>query len=227
VGALLFADDFNGAAGTKPDPTKWSAKAFTSNSSGTVWDGTNLLHLDGNGNLVITASLVNGVWRSGYLQQWPSSFHPPYYAEAIAKVPAGYGTWAQPIWVNGGHGAPQLEVDIIEQLGREPTVYHASLHNWTAPGVQTPNSQAVQTNITLANGFHRYGAAVYHDHADFYFDGKLVKTATAASVGLTDFTTFPQCLNVALEMGGKWAGAPTIPGPVSMLVGYVRVWEAT
>lgn len=220
VGSLLFEDNFNGLT---LDTTKWAAKSFSDHGSSTFWDGLNRVKLDGNGNLVITASLVSGTWRSAWIAA-KQQYLGPRYIQAMAKVPSGYGTWSAPVW-ESGHGAPQLEIDVCEQLGRQPNAYHATLHNWYAPGQNHASGKTISSSIPLASAFHVYGADVHTDHVDFYLDGVKKATVLASAISLTDLTAWPVEMNVNLHMGGSWAGTPTIKGPVAMLVDYISVYE--
>src|SRR5882724_11001724 len=58
VGALTWADDFNGAAGSRPDPSKWTMETGGSGNGNNELEfytnSTSNAALDGNGNLVIT-----------------------------------------------------------------------------------------------------------------------------------------------------------------------------
>jgi hypothetical protein len=219
-------DEFNGPAGSLPSSTLWDAKKGQTQGS-TVFDGTSQVSEDGKGDLVITAYRDStGLWHSG----WLSSKIPvtgPRDVVARGEVPCGSGTWASPVWEWGyPYGAaPELEDDVIEQLGKEPTTYHATLHYAAvAGGGKTDQSGGpINTGVTLCGGFHTYEAKIYPDRAEFYFDGTLEKTIpVTALTGITDLTVMKEAENIQLTMGG-WGGTPTISGPVSMLVDYVRI----
>src|SRR5437868_6976256 len=59
LGPLTWSDDFNGAAGSAPDPGKWTHETggggFGNQELEYYTDSTNNAALDGNGDLVITA----------------------------------------------------------------------------------------------------------------------------------------------------------------------------
>lgn len=224
LGSLKFSDEFDGPAGAKPDSTKWIVHTGKGGLGLGYWNGLNNMELDGSSNLVVTAvKQSNGNWNSGFLSG-KSGYSGQRYLETRAKVAAGAGTWNAPLWEDEfPWGAKGTENDVIEQLGREPAIYHTTLHNWTA----SPNKavgNANNTGATLSSAFHTYGAAVYSDHIDFYFDGSRVFTATASAVGLpNNLTSFLVAPQIQLNMGG-WGGTVGVPGPVSMLVDYVRVY---
>jgi hypothetical protein len=217
------SDDFNGVSGSKPDSTRWGTKNFgATNGSVVFWNGLNNIQLDGSGNLDIFAQKTSGGWNSGWLSG-NKSYSGTRYFEARAKVASGSGPWSGPIWEwDAPYGGTGLENDVIEQLGNEPTSYHTTLH----PIGASEDSKSNNTNQTLANDFHVYGAAVYSDRVDYYFDGTKIQTITKAELGNKwGFDTTPMVLNIDLDMGG-WGGtpSPSLPSTVHMLVDYIRVY---
>src|SRR5215218_7829462 len=107
VGGLTWADDFNGAAGTAPDPAKWGrdtgGSGFGNNELEYYTTGNSNAALDGQGNLVITARRENPAnyqcWygtcqytsarlnTAGHFTQAYGRF------EARLKTPKGQGLW--------------------------------------------------------------------------------------------------------------------------------------
>lgn len=215
------SDEFDGPAGAVPS-TRWEAKRYTS-GSGTYWDGLTPMALDGAGNLVITATKqATGQWFSGELSGL-TAYQGARLLVARARVPAGAGSWSAPIWeVDFPYGALGIELDVCEQLGREPTAYNTTVHARSGnPQVSVYND----VGISLAADFHEYACAVYDDHADFYLDSRLVKTITKAQLGSWEFNTTPRCLLIDLDMGG-WGGAidPTLTNQ-RLLVDFIRVYQ--
>lgn len=220
----LLDDEFNGPAGSLPSSTIWGVKTGGSNGAA-HWNGWNQISEDGQGDLVINAQLVSGTWQSGFLSSKTAFGGQPYTVDARAKLACGQGAWNAPIWTwEAPYGAaPGIENDVNEQLGSgQATEYHATLHNWLSGGGQQQKSDPLTTSLTLCNGFHDYSANVYSDHIDYFLDGSLVDTITAAQVGLTDLTSYQQVMNIDLNMGG-WAGTIGSETSASMLVDYVRV----
>lgn len=218
------SDDFNGTNGSKPDSTKWGSKNFgATNGSVVYWNGLNNVQLDGSGNLDIFAQKTSSGWNSSWISG-NKSYTGPRYLEARAKVAVGSsGPWSGPIWEwDAPYGGTGLENDVIEQLGFEPTSYHTTLHPINA----SENSKSNNTNQTLANDFHAYGAAIYADRVDYYFDNAKIQTITKAELGNKwGFDTTAMVLNIDLDMGG-WGGTPSssLPSTVHMLVDYIRVY---
>lgn len=214
VGALLFSDEF---AGSSIDAAKWDVK----NRSQFVPAAVSV-H---NGLLEITATLDATKplgWACGEIQGQPTTAYTgPRYAESRAVLPAGAGTWPAPLWERDAPwGALGIENDTCEQLGKDPVgTYHVTVHN----GPNESHGQVVSTGVDLAAAFHRYGCAMYPDHADYYFDGELVATIPSTSLSAWKFTTTPTVPLVDLDMGG-WGGTITVQPPVTLLVDYVKVW---
>ena len=217
------SDDFSGSAGSLPSSIKWGAKTFTA-PSGTVWGGWSNISEDGQGDLVIKAVKDSGgVWTSGFLTG-KAGYSGPRYVEARAKVPCGFGTWSAPVWEWGYPfgAAPMFENDVIEQLGKEPQAYHATLHNWDG-GSNPQSGKTINTNVTVCDGFHYYGAAVFTDHVDFYFDGIKMASTASSAIGLSDLASPEEVVNISQNMGG-WGGTPTVSSPVTLLVDYIRIY---
>lgn len=214
----LFDGEFNGRAGSKPSPRVWRAKAYRA-GSGTVWSGWSNISEDGKGNLVITAKKVDGAWFSGFLSG-RTSYSGPHRIEVRAKVAAGAGVWNAPVWEwDYPHGARGLEDDVVEQLGRQPQTYLTTLH----ANARIQRGFANATRRTLSSGFHTYAAVVRPNRVDYYLDGKLVRSIRSRSLGgRWGFVRTRMVANISLNMGGL-GGAPTVAGPVSLLVDWIRV----
>jgi Bacterial Ig domain/Glycosyl hydrolases family 16 len=218
LGAVIFEDHFNGPAGAKPDTVnKWNAHSGHAGLGLGYWNGLNNMALDGNGNLIITANKISSsLWNSGFLTSKPG-WTGKRFLETRAKCAPGVGTWNGPWWEwSWPWGSSGYEIDVVEQLGREPEVNHTTLHH---PPSQKGNPD--QLGVVAANDFHLYAAAIYPDHIDFFFDNRKVWSVKGADVGLADLTKEKMSGCVQLNMGG-WGGTPTVPGPCKLVVDYVR-----
>lgn len=220
VGSLLFGDDFTGAS---IDTTKWAAKTG-SGSSGTVWGGFANASVDGASALLITATgsgSTGSGWTSAFLSaKSTSAYSGPRYMEARAICPGGSGPWSAPIWEwDSPFGVNGYENDVNEQLGFQPTNYHTTAHS------DGTHQDTINNNVgvTLANAYHQYGAAVYPDHIDYYFDSTKIQTITSASLPTWPFVSNSFVANIDLQMGG-WGGTISVTGPQTMYVDYFKVW---
>src|SRR3569833_1784999 len=140
-GHLAWSDESNGAANTPPDSAKWTYDLGNNNGWGNrelenyTKDPENA-HLDGKGNLVIRAETAkdspNSYTSARIKTQGLFAASPNGRVEARIKVPAGAGIWPA-FWMLGntfnGRNWPACgEIDIMESLGREPSINHGSLH---------------------------------------------------------------------------------------------------
>lgn len=216
VGALLFSDDFARLEAW------WDVKDRIADS-GTWFDPANVSVHDG---LLDIAAVKSSRGTTGWSGAWLSSvgktFSGPYYAEAVAKVAAGPGTWSAPLWIlDAPYGAKGIENDVCEQLGREAASWHCTLH--AGSGSANESGTMLSAAAPLADAFHRYGCATYADHADYYLDGVKVLTKAAAVVPSWQFASTVSTVNVSLDMGG-WGGPITVAPPARQLVQSVNVW---
>ena len=242
---LVWSDEFSGPDGSAPDSSKW-----TYDVGGKGWGNDELecytSHLENaqvqGGNLVITAQKENLTCSDGAANNYTSArlktqglFSQAYGRfEARIKIPAGPGMWPA-FWMLGDNvtsvGWPACgEIDIMENVGKEPDTAHASLHgpstnarlsNATAP-FRLPSEQA------LANRFHLYAAEWEPGTVRFYVDSDLYATFTEGTwpAGGTWVFDHPFFLILNLAVGGTWPGSPNSRThfPQQMLVDYVRVY---
>lgn len=244
--ALIWSDEFNGKNGSLPDPSKW-----TYDVGGTGWGNHELEYYTTrrenarieNGNLVITARQELYKAPDGTEFDYTSArlktqglFSQAYGRfEARIKLPAGQGLWPA-FWMLGDNfgsaGWPKCgEIDIMENVGKEPGINHGSLHG--------PSSTAATSDLTatislpagqqLSDGFHVYAVEWEPDAIRFYLDANLYATFSAAQWPPGGTWVFDHrfflILNVAV--GGDWPGSPddSTEFPQTMLVDYVRVYK--
>ena len=243
---LVWSDEFSTQDGSSPDSTKW-----TYDLGGKGWGNHELESYTNrkenarieNGNLVITALKESYTGADGVTRDYTSArlktqglFVQSYgRIEARIKIPAGQGMWPA-FWMLGEDiptvGWPKCgEIDIMENIGKEPGINHGSLH-----GPSSTNSTSDLTaTITLPAGqklsddFHVYTAEWEPGTVRFYLDANLYATFTAAQWPAGGTWVFDHrfflILNVAV--GGDWPGSPdaTTVFPQTMLVDYVRVYK--
>jgi len=130
-----------------------------------------------------------------------------------------------------GPGWPYCgEIDILENIGREPTIVHGTVHG---PGYSGGNAiggpYSLPGNAVFADDFHVYAVEWEPQVIRFYVDDKLYATRTpgdlpAGSKWVYDHPFF-LILNVAV--GGGWPGDPDVHTkfPQTMLVDYVHVYR--
>jgi len=241
---LLWSDDFNGAEGSSPDPSKW-----TFSTGGNGWGNHELEYYTNRrknahvtvGNLVITARREAYTGPDGVKRAYTSArlktkglFSQAYGRfEASIKMPKGQGLWPA-FWMLGDNidSVPWPgcgEIDIMENIGKEPGTVHGSLHG---PG-NAAKTADLTSSFTLPSGqkfsdaFHIYAVEWEPEAVRFFVDFNLYATFTKSqwTSGPWVFDhPFYIVLNVAV--GGDWPGPPdkTTVFPQQMLVDYVRVY---
>jgi beta-glucanase (GH16 family) len=150
------------------------------------------------------------------------------------RLPRGQGVWPA-FWLLGddisGVGWPECgEIDIMENIGKEPALIHGSLHG---PGYSGANPLGAPYNLPnnqpFAEAFHVYAVEWEKDVVRFYVDDALYQTLTPKDLPNNAKWVYDHAffllLNVAV--GGQWPGSPddSTTFPQTLTVDYVRVYE--
>lgn len=223
---LAAAENFEADAATGASVAAglpaWDAKNFTSGASGTIYAGWQNVALTGTLLQVkATFDSGSGVWTGAELEGTRlGSFTPPYLAECFAQAPAIAGMWPAPgfAWSFPFGSVPGVEVDFAELLGKQPTAPPQTVHGL---------SGAITKNASIAadiSGWHHYAAAVYADHVDFYIDGTLTNTTLNSQVPGGVNRTAAADLVISFQVGGAFAGPPSLFLTQYMYVDYIRAW---
>jgi beta-glucanase (GH16 family) len=239
AGALSWSDEFDGAAGSSPDPTKWG---FDVGGSG--WGNHQLefdtnrptnASLDGNGHLVITAekeSYMGSTYTSARMttkQQFTQAYG---RFEARLKMPTGPGMWPA-FWLLGANidATPWPgcgEIDVVEYRGQEPTIAHGSVHGpGYSGGAAITQSYALPSAARLDADFHTYAVQWDPGRIAFELDGNVYETVTPANLGTKTWVfDHPFFIILNLAVGGDYVGPPSAstPFPGALVVDYVRVY---
>ena len=243
---LVWRDEFNAPDGSPIDAAKWNVE-----EGGNGWGNNELETYTGRhnnveqrgGNLEITARREDFTGKDGIAKQYTSArvntqgkFAQKYgRVEARIKLPAGgQGVWPA-FWMLGEAPAavkwPDMgELDIMEQIGKEPGTVHGTLHG---PGYAADSQMGAPFNLPAGKAFsddwHVFAVEWEPAAIRFYVDGTLYATETRADMpdGATWAFDHPFFLILNLAVGGAWPGAPdaTTKLPATMQVDWVRVWE--
>jgi beta-glucanase (GH16 family) len=235
---LLAADEFDGPAGSAPNPGIWrfdlGGGGWGNHELQTYTDSRRNAALDGAGNLVITARReADGSYTSARLKSEGTYAAQYGRIEARIRIPRGQGIWPA-FWMLGADigtvGWPACgEIDVMENVGWEPTLVHGTVHG---PGYSGANgiqgTAANPTGAPFADAFHVYGVDWRADSITWTVDGTAYRTVTRADVGSSPWVfdkPFFVILNVAV--GGDWPGSPDASTrfPQQMLVDWVRVFQ--
>ena len=242
---LVWSDEFSTPDGTLPDPKKW-----TYDIGGKGWGNEELESYTKrkenarieNGNLVITALKEIYTGSDGLTREYTSArlktqglFAQTYGRfEARIKIPEGQGMWPA-FWMLGEDissvGWPKCgEIDIMENVGKEPGTVHGSLHG---PSNERPTSDltsifSLPAGQNFAGDFHLYAIEWEPDIVRFYVDSNLYATFNSSlwPAGGKWVFDHPFFIILNLAVGGNWPGSPdeSTKFPQSMLVDYVRVY---
>lgn len=243
---LTWSDEFNRKAGTPPDTRKWKydigGHGWGNGELQYYTNATNNAAHDGKGNMVITARRVTNSSLSCHYGPCQYTSARLLTAERFAqeygrftariKIPGGQGMWpafwmlssniAADPWPNSG------EIDVMENIGKEPGTVWGSLHG---PGYSGAN--AAHASYTLPDGrafssdFHVFTVDWAPDSVTWYVDGVQYSRKTAADIGGNPWVADdPFFLLLNLAVGGYWPGSPdaTTTFPKQMLIDYVRVY---
>src|SRR6266481_2139111 len=245
VWSLVWSDEFDGPTGAAVDSSKWSfdlgGNGWGNNELETYTSRTANAYRD-SGMLVIKALKETFKGSDNITRDYTSArlltrnkFTQAYGRfEARLKVPYGQGIWPA-FWMLGDNigsaGWPTCgEIDIMENIGKEPSIVHGTFHG---PGYS--GADGVSAAYALPNGqkfsddFHTLAVEWEPNVMRFYVDGLLYKTRTPADLPAGKSWVFDHpffiILNVAV--GGYWPGYPdtTTVFPQQMLVDYVRVYQ--
>ncbi len=240
---LTWSDEFSAANGSLPDSAKWVMETggggWGNNELETYTNRTQNAHVQ-DGNLVITANKETYTGGDGITRQYTSAriktqglFDQKYGRfEARIKIPQGQGMWPA-FWMLGNNigtdGWPTCgEIDIMENIGKEPDKVHGSMHGPGYSGGDGLSGTYTIPSGKFADDYHIFAVEWETSAVRFYVDGKLYETRTPADLPSGKAWAFDHpffiLLNVAV--GGDWPGAPdnNTVFPQNMLVDYVRVY---
>jgi len=228
--ALVWQDEFDGPA---LDTTKWVADTGASG-----WGNAELERYTAppgnvrieNGNLVIEAR-HDSTYTSARLKTQGKASWTYGRVEARIQIPRGQGIWPA-FWMLGENvtsvGWPGCgEIDIMENIGREPARVHGTVHG---PGYSGANGVGTSYDLhagAFADDFHVYAIEWEGQAIRWYVDGALYLTITPASVSGTWVFNHRFFIILNVAVGGYWPGNPdaTSTFPQVMRVDYVRVYQ--
>lgn len=237
---LVWADEFtkNGL----PDSTKWGYEV-----GGKGWGNNELQYYTANrlenvrvenGKLIIEArkeDYQGNKYTSARLLTRGKAAWKYGRIEALAKLPAGRGTWPA-VWMLGQGiqtaGWPRAgEIDIMEHVGFDEGVVHGTVHTEAYNHAKkTEKGQAIPVK-DVSTRFHLYAIEWTPDKIDFFVDDQNYYSVQKAALGNTEAQwpfdqPFYLLLNVAV--GGNWGGQKGVDEsiwPQRMEIDYVRVYQ--
>ncbi|MBS3738629.1 glycoside hydrolase family 16 protein [Mesohalobacter halotolerans] len=246
---LVWADEFDQDGA--PNPQNWNFEIGDGTEQGIPGWGNNELqyYTDRpenvkveNGVLVITAreeSFQGSNYTSARLVT-RGLFEKQYGRfEARIKVPYGKGYWPA-FWMLGVPETaeeewPQIgEIDIMENVGDEPTIAFGSMHGPGYSGGESISKEFELDGDRFDTSFHIFGIEWSPNRINYYIDDKLYQSLTPEDVdeetdgeGVWVFNDRPSYIILNVAVGGNLPGNPNAETifPQSMVVDYVRVYE--
>jgi beta-glucanase (GH16 family) len=234
---LVWSDEFNYRG--LPDPNKWSYDV-----GGQGWGNNELQyytdHQPSNarvqrGYLVIEArkeAMENNAYTSARLVTKGKGDWTYGHIDVRAKLPKGRGTWPA-IWMLSSSKPMKWpddgELDIMEHVGYDPGVIHASAHTKKYfHKIGTQKTATIQVP-DCSNGFHVYSLDWDAESVTMLVDQKPYFTFKNEHTG-NDAWPFDKPFHLLLNIavGGGWGGQKGVDDsifPQQMLIDYVRVYQ--
>ena len=246
---LVWADEFNAKRGSAPDSTKWTNEI----GDGTIigkpgWGNDELQYYtagsanaahDGRGNLVVTTKENTDPDLMCYygpckytsarlVGQYKAEFE---YGriEARLRVPTGDGIWPA-FWALGSDISVNPwpasgEIDIMENVGRDPNVLFGTIHG---PGYSGGQSYGGTHDFgtSMSDAFHTVGVTWSPEHIVWTIDGQEFHEAIPANVAPNDWVfEHPFFLLINTAVGGNFGGPVSEAFPQTYALDYVRVYQ--
>ena len=222
--STVFSDDFNGSSGSGADG-QWmydtgAGSTFGTGEIETMTNSADNVHLDGNGNLDITALNNGGSWTSGRVQTTSADVGAPAGGElevsaSIQQPTGGLGYWPA-FWMLGpGQWPENGEIDIMEDVNALSEL-SGTIHCGTDPGGPCNETTGIGSGLRSCtgcqSGFHTYTMILDRTNTSaesitFYLDGASYFTVTEAQVGTSTWqAAFDHNLSIILDlaMGGTY-----------------------
>lgn len=234
---LVASDEFDGAAGEPPDPSKWvydvGGDGWGNDQLEYDTDRTENAALDGDGRLVIRAlaeEYQGNAYTSARLKTQGTLERTYGRFEARMQLPAGQGLWPA-FWMLGADidevGWPACgEIDVVEAVGAEPGSVFGTVHGPGYSGGEGVGDSYSPVGVDFTTGMHTFAVEWDPEHIAFLVDEVHYQTV---AVGMVDGPwvfddDFFLILNLAV--GGTLGGTPDPSAfPAELVVDHVRVYE--
>ncbi len=243
---LVWHDEFDGAAGNKPDPAYWTydlgAGGWGNDELQYYTDRAENASLDGKGSLVIKAiqfadpkasglGCATCLYSSARLVTRGLNNFTYGMIEARMRLPSGQGLWPA-FWLLGANidqvGWPQSgEIDVMENKGSLPGVVRGSLHGPGYAGSSAFSQVYYLPRGKFPDDFHVFTVEWNAAEIRWYVDGQQYYSVAKSDLSGRWVFDHPFYLILNLAVGGTFAGPPgrSTDFPQSLRVDYVRVYQ--
>jgi hypothetical protein len=253
--STVFSDDFSGASGSGID-SQWmydtgAGSSFGTGEIETMTNSTSNVHLDGNGDLDITALGSGSSWTSGRVQTTSANVGAPAGGElevtaSIEQPSGGLGYWPA-FWMLGpGQWPENGEIDIMEDVNSLSEL-SGTVHCGTDPGGPCNEPDGIGSGLVgcggCQSGYHTYTMILNRTNTSaesitFYLDGNQYFSVSESQVGTATWqAAFDHNLSIILDlaMGGAYPnGVCNCTTPTSsttsggtMSVAYVAAYSTS
>ena len=253
--STVFSDDFTGSSGAGAD-SQWmydtgAGSSFGTGEIETMTNSTSNVHLDGNGDLDITALKSGSAWTSGRIQTTSANVGAAAGGElevtaSIEQPSGGVGYWPA-FWMLGpGQWPENGEIDIMEDVNSLSEL-SGTIHCGTDPGGPCNEGNGIGSGLRACSGcqtgYHTYTMILNRTNTSaesitFYLDGASYFTVNESQVGTSTWqAAFDHNLSIIfdLAMGGAYPnGVCGCTSPTSattsgktMSVAYVAAYKTT
>ena len=253
--STVFSDGFSGSSGSGVD-SQWQYDTGAGSSFGTgeietMTNSTSNVHLDGNGDLDITALGSGSNWTSGRIQTTSAVVGAPAGGQlevtaSIKQPTGGLGYWPA-FWMLGpGQWPENGEIDIMEDVNSLSEL-SGTVHCGVDPGGPCNEPDGIGSGLVgcggCQSGYNTYTMILNRTNTSaesitFYLDGNAYFTVTESQVGTSTWqAAFDHNMAIILDlaMGGAYPnGVCNCTSPSSstasggtMSVQYVAAYTTT
>ena len=231
--SLMF-DDFNGPAGTSPDPRTWTydtgGGGWGNSEAQTYTSAPENVRLDGAGHLTIEARQNGGAYTSARMTTKGRVSFTNGRAEARMRLPRGAGLHPA-FWLLGTDidavGWPASgEIDVVETLNDAHDLF-STLHGPKGSGGEWEISATTGLAPSFVDDFHVYWVDKRTGSITIGVDDRVTANFSAADISADQRWVFdkPFFLLFNVAVGGDWPGPvdSTTRFPAAMIVDWVKV----
>ncbi|WP_237165449.1 family 16 glycosylhydrolase [Mycolicibacterium obuense] len=232
--AVVMFDDFNGPAGSRPDPARWGydlgGGGWGNGEAQTYTDSPENAALDGDGHLVITARRDGDGFTSARMTTQGKLSFVHGRAEARLRLPRGAGLHPA-FWLLGDDvdhvGWPRSgELDVVETISGAEFIHNGAIGP-DSDGKEYKLASTDPIQPSFVDDFHTYWVQRDPGVITMGVDDRTTAVFREADLPPDEKWVFdkPFYLLLNVAVGGSWPGPAdaSTPSPAAMTVDWVRV----